>query len=113
MSIIGSVLSAPKQSKSPWSKLILLLLTPFVPLKQIPKLKICHQLASENPEVIVGEINMVDSDVPYPEEDEDGGGSGLGNCYGQDMEEEDGDMAAVEPTEAVIDPEAGISQELV
>ena len=29
------------------------------------------------------------------------------------MEEEDGDMAAVEPTEAVIDPEAGISQELV
>ena len=30
----------------------------------------------------MGEINMVDSDVPYPEEDEDGGGSGLGNCYG-------------------------------
>ena len=58
----------------------------FVSLGQTPKIKICHMVASEHPEVVEGRRKLISMDVLDSEEaDEDG--SIDNNC--SDLDEED------------------------
>ena len=49
-------------------KTFFLSLIRFVPLDQIPKIKICHMVASEHPEVIEGRPQLIVTDVIDSEE---------------------------------------------
>ena len=46
----------------------ILSLISFVPLDQIPKIKICHMVTSEHPEVIEGRWRLIATDVLDSEE---------------------------------------------
>ena len=54
MYIIGCFVVDALNGKSIWMKQNVLYLIHFVYLDQIPKIKICHMVASEHPEVIEG-----------------------------------------------------------
>ena len=49
--------------KLPWTKHNILSLICFVTLDQIPKIKICHMVESEHPEVIEGRGQLIAKDV--------------------------------------------------
>ena len=55
---------------------IILSLIFFIPLDQIPKIKICHMVASEHPEVIEGRRRLIATDVPDSEESAEDGSIG-------------------------------------
>ena len=48
--------------KSHWKNNFLCIIH-FVPIEQIPKIKICHMVASEHPEVIEGRRRLIATDV--------------------------------------------------
>ena len=52
MCVIDHFIAETFHGKFPWIKQKKLSLICFVPLDQIPKIKICHMVTSENPEVI-------------------------------------------------------------
>ena len=52
MSIIDLFTADTPNGKSPWMKQLFWSLIRFVSLDQTPKIKICHMVASEHPEVI-------------------------------------------------------------
>ena len=54
MSIIDLFTADTPNGKSPWMKQLFWSLIRFVSLDQTPKIKICHMVASEHPEVIRG-----------------------------------------------------------
>ena len=58
----------------------------FVPLEQIPRIKVCHIVASENPEVIEGRRWLISTDVLDSEEAAEGGSV---DNYGDASYEED------------------------
>ena len=54
--------------KSLWTKQNVLSIISFVPIDENPKIKICHMVASEHPEVIEGRWRLIAMDVLYFEE---------------------------------------------
>ena len=70
----------------PWTKRNVLSTIHFFPLDQTPKIKICHMVVSEHPEVIEGRRRLIATDVlDYEEVAEDGS---IDN-YGAASDEED------------------------
>ena len=61
----------------------------FVPLDQIPEIKICHMVASEHPEVIEGRRRLIATDVLDSEEAAEDG-SIDNNGAASDEEDESG-----------------------
>ena len=57
--------------KSQWMKQKVFSLVCFVALDQIPKIKICHMVVSEYPEVIEGRQRLILVDVLEPEEEDE------------------------------------------
>ena len=68
MYIIDRFTAEITHGKSPWKKWNVLPLICFVPLDQIPKIKIFHMVASEHPEVIKGRQQLIATDVLDSEE---------------------------------------------
>ena len=66
MYVIDHFTTDTHHGKYPWTKKIYLIY--FVPLDQIPKIKICRMVASEHPEVIEGRRQMIAMCVLYSEE---------------------------------------------
>ena len=62
MYVIDRFTMDTSHGKSPWKKLNILSPVCFIPLDQIPKIKIYRMVASEHPEVIDG-----DAEVNYHE----------------------------------------------
>ena len=54
MCIIDRVFKEDPPVKSPCTKENVMLLVHFLPLDEIPKIKICHMVAKEHPKVIEG-----------------------------------------------------------
>ena len=73
MYVIDHFNAKTPHGKSPRKKRNVLSLIRFVPLEQIPRIKICHMVASEHPEVIEGRRRLIAADVLDSEEaSEDG-----------------------------------------
>ena len=68
MYVIDRFTANTPHGKSLQTKQNILSLIHFVPLDQIPKMKICHMVASENPEVIEGRRRLIATDVLDSEE---------------------------------------------
>ena len=68
MYVIDCFTTETPHGKSPWTKRNILSLIRFVTLDQIPKIKICHMVASEHPEVIEGRLWLIATDVLDSEE---------------------------------------------
>ena len=69
MYIIDRFTVETPHGKSPWTKGNVLSLIRFFSLDQIPKINICHMVASEHPEVIEGRRRLISTDVLDSEEE--------------------------------------------
>ena len=63
MYVIDCFTAETPHGKSMWTKLNVLSLICFVPLYQNPKIKICHMVVSEHPEVIEWRRRLIAIDV--------------------------------------------------
>ena len=68
MRIIDRFFKEAPPGKSPWTKEFFLSLVPFFSLVKIPKIKICHMVAKDHPEVIEGRRRLIAVDVLDSEE---------------------------------------------
>ena len=68
MCIIESFVEDDPPGKSPWTKQNVFSLVNSFSLDKIPKLKICHMVAKEHPEVIGGRQRLIDVGVLDSEE---------------------------------------------
>ena len=71
--------------KSPWTKYFFLSLIHFVSLDRIPKIKICHVVASDNPGVVEGRLWLISMDIFDSEVEND---DGFIDNYGDALYEE-------------------------
>ena len=85
MYVIDSFTVDKPHGKSPWKNRFLSLLL-FVPLDQIPRIKICHMVTSEHTEVIEGMRWLI---VTYVLDSEDASEDGFIDNYGAASDEED------------------------
>ena len=86
MYIVDSFNVENPHGKSLWKKLNVLSLIHFVPLDKIPKIKICHMVASEHPEMIEGRQWLIAMDVLDSEEaSEDGSIDNNGAALDEDL----------------------------
>ena len=63
MYVIDPFTAETPHGKFPWKNWNVLFLISFVPLDQIPKIKIWYIVASEHPEVIEGRQRLISKDV--------------------------------------------------
>ena len=101
MFIIEPFVEEAPPGKSPWTKENVFSLIRFLNLGKITKIKICHMVATEHPEVIEGRQRLISVDViDYEEADEDDSI----DKYGAASDEEDGSgLVGVGVTEEVED----------
>ena len=110
---INSYVSVTTEGNTTRTNLNGLLQTNFMNLKDNPKFKIFHKVASGNPEVIVHEISIIDDDVICKGEGIEIGGSDLGNGSREDKEDDDVNTGEVSPVESGEDLEVDIAQEIL
>ena len=68
MYVIDWFTTEAPHGKSPWTKQTILSLVRFVPIDQIPKIKICHIVACEHTELIEGRWWLITTGVVYYDE---------------------------------------------
>ena len=82
MYVIDCFTAETPHGKSLWTNQNVLSLIRFVALNQLLKIKICHMVVSEHPEVIGGRRRLIDMDIPDSED-------GSIDDDGDDLDEED------------------------
>ena len=86
MYVIDCFKAETPRVNSPWTKRNILSIIYFSPLGQTPKIKICHMVASEHPEVIEGRRSLIATNVIDSEEAAEDGSI---DNYGAAFDEED------------------------